>query len=535
WGGVEFDKWFGFAGLVRDDYLPTLGFATRLGSLYTGFYYNGNIARVEDWGKGENTYVSIDGATGVKNGENTYYYVNRKRIESTNNFFALFGIGSMGFRLGIEENLDSRDAPDSGYKYNVTKPAAGGTTYSPDPSGSRIYDSYTQIRGSITPSLDWGMNLNLGGRELSPYASFGLEIGRDRQESVYNSGYTTNAAGQLTTAKTSVGTITDFDNNYNNRNARDYVAPKFGLGADLALSDTGTLKISAGLGYDLEIRSYSTGYDFFGNSGKAKGGVKAEDNRLGLRNDLNASAVIGTGGSNLVPSGSDPIIQVQDGTTTTAYTSLIFGEQSYSSNTISPSFTLEGELGNLKLGFGARLPLSFISGKNGESREEYFYTTNGTNSLTVTRTQNDPGSKEFRFELYPELDLGASYALVPSRFSINAGLNLYLPSLRYQKNSWSGNGNDGISTTSVSGTGSYAGATLGSLGLPADNTPAPYPSTWEGEDKRTSWGSFGAQATAGFTFNFTENYALDLAATGGGTRGKGVNLTNVDVIFSVKF
>jgi hypothetical protein len=510
WSDVEFDKWFGLAGYANN--MPELGFATRFGNIYTGFYYNGNIAQVNDGGRNENTTTSFD-ASGAKFSDTTTYAVNPKTTTSYNNFSALIGVAGMGIGLGFYEQMTSSDAPPGGYGYSVTEPAAGGTTYTVT-SGGAIYDSYTDSVGVIVPSLAWGMTFNLAGLEISPAALFALGISRQKNESVSYGSYTVAANGNY--SKVSSGSI----------NNAGYLIPLFSLGADVVLSDTGAVKMSAGLNYGLTVNAYSNSYDFFGNSGKVKGSVQT-----GSRNAVK-TALTGT----FSPLGSmGPIGKGEQRSGSTyseiVYTSLSFTEQSFSSNSITPSFTLEGEFGNLKAGFGAAIPLTFSSEKSEKSDEEYLYASNGTDSLTVTRTYTSPGSKTSGFEFAPELDLGASYALVPGRFSVNAGLRLTLPALTYSKTTGSYNDNDvNATSTSVSGSGAYSGATAASLSL-SDPTPAAHPATHETETRSAGWSGAAAAVSAGFTLNFNENFAVDMLATSAGT----IDLTNVNVLFTVKF
>jgi len=163
YSGVKFNKWFGLVSFLWDENysgIATVGYATRVSSLYIGAFYNGNL-----WaGSPANNYTSMEPSpvpNGGVSGMSYDVYSNINVVPaSVNNVALLIGVADMGFRLTYRTNHQSFD--ESGI---VT--------------GNQLYGSYQAESGYMAPQIAWAMAKDLTGNGIRPYATFDLVFNRD--------------------------------------------------------------------------------------------------------------------------------------------------------------------------------------------------------------------------------------------------------------------------------------------------------------------------------------------------------------------
>jgi hypothetical protein len=159
----------------------------------------------------------------------------------------------------------------------------------------------------------------------------------------------------------------------------------------------------------------------------------------------------------------------------------ILNEYDFSSHLIEPSTSLSWDQGKLSLKAGLYLPVALTSEKDSPM------ILKADDSGDLEHSTENIERSSFIFSFSPRLDMAAQYRVVPNKFNINIGGC-------FQQ--------QGIGWTATDYT-EYTRS--GGEVLVKDN----------GQFKRheTNWGNFSTTLRAGFTFFFSENFALD-AATG---------------------
>jgi len=154
------------------------------------------------------------------------------------------------------------------------------------------------------------------------------------------------------------------------------------------------------------------------------------------------------------------------------------------------------------------------------------------NTTTNVETIGSPGLTDTtEFNVAPRIDIGATYAMFPGRFTINAGIGLRPFNYTHTATRYSRGSTHSTQTTTV----------LDSNGreISRDVILVGNPTTDIVTDRITradAWSAFTLNAIGGFRFNFSENMAVDMAAAGGAPSGTfTLNLANVRVLFTLKF
>jgi hypothetical protein len=505
WTGVEFDKWTGFAGYGSTSNPISLGYATRFGDgLYLGAWYTGNIANKNS--TEEQSIVSQYSLTNQLLTEKTTTITYTDQYTSSNNRLnVLLGVAGMGFKIGFYESLTVYEYPD--ITKTVVEDANGASkTYTND----YIVDDYLREEGWLTPSLEWGMSLEAGDLTIKP--KVGVSFGIRRNTNIYNvkANYST-LNGEVVGAETV---------NYNNGTISDYLQPSFTVGADVDLSPEVTLGLSYGMGFT----AYNNSYDNLGFSGTAAGEVSL--------------------------TGSTTVTQTLATTTTTTTGTLRIIEKTAQSHTITPSFYYSKEIADgLELGFLATLPIT-ISARSENPTSNPVYETK-----TTTKTEyNNPAQRPLnntreestvrnnsileettQFSIGLSAAAGASYALVPGRFKVNAGISLtpFLYTGTTTKSTReSENQTNTVKTYDADGNLVSTVVSLQTTG----GTAATTDTTTDRVSATNTWSAFAVSAAGGFTFNFNENAAIDMAINGGSSNNAfTLNLSSVRVLFSFKF
>jgi len=491
---VEFSKWAGFIGTSGTT--PQLGFAKRFGKLYVGTYYTGTIANTNNY-KEDAVVQNYNLATQLFTGKTTTLQYSNKYTDSNNSLDVLIGVAGMGIKVGFAENLRVWNYPN--LTLETYENATGATKTI---NNDYIVDDYNQIYGYMTPSLEWGMSLKAGKFTLRPKVAASLDINRDTNILNVKGTYST-YNGELIGAEVL---------NRSNGTINDYLGLGVGAGVDVDLNE----KLTVGIGYELYTEFYDNNYDGSGFTGDAAGTVSWSGGSTTINRSLAA-------------------------TTTTTEATLNINEITTWEHYIEPSLYYSNDIAEgLKLGFTVAVPISITAGSDTEyseyhnnSKTEYnnpVFSQYGETQDTVTYSPKELEEiSSFRIGL--NTAAGAQYSLIPGRFKINAGVGLipFTYTRTTTKNSQATNRTKKVETTY------NADGSLRSEVVSLDGNPT----TDEVSDSvRVSnvWNSFYVYAAGGFTFNFTNNIALDMAVnSGSASTGFTLDIANVKLLFSFKF
>ena len=175
YNNMDFAKWWGVVSYQRQrlesPHLAQLGFAARIGNLFTSFSYRGN-GFLEfgsmSGGTNINTYneQTIDGRTWKifsASPELDTGYLNSGGYR--NEAHMMFGIADMGFLIYYASNFQKNNQED----YAIS---TGGSNLS-------YYKSYSEQYGSINPGIIWGMTKEIiPGRGVKPQVNIDLDFRR---------------------------------------------------------------------------------------------------------------------------------------------------------------------------------------------------------------------------------------------------------------------------------------------------------------------------------------------------------------------
>jgi len=225
--GVKFNKWFGLVSFLNDASLGALanvGFATKVGNVYIGAFYNGNL-----WANAPvNNYVEREFVTapaGGVDGRIYNVYNNISVVPSPiNNIALLIGLADMGFRITYRTNHQSFDE--------------GGIVI-----GNQLYSSYKTEGGYMAPQIAWAMAKDLTSKGIRPYLTVDLVFNYD-----YRKIATSGPDGSGNT-----GTVVGYSLNH--------FDPSFaaGLGGYTVYNKDG-FKLSCDLDYVLTLNTYDNEY-----------------------------------------------------------------------------------------------------------------------------------------------------------------------------------------------------------------------------------------------------------------------------------
>jgi hypothetical protein len=497
WSGVKFEKWFGYLhGLYSDSTAKAdLGYATKLGGLYLGTRFWGNAFR--DTGGQESVRLNptYDQDTGALTQlVETTSYPNKWR-NSQNELDILLGIAGQGIRIGFYESMAFK-ATDGSSSRTFTKTDAqdGYITY------ANKTDEYSEYKGFLRPTLQWGTQLTAGSMTIKPRIGAAFNIYMDKLTDNYSSYTTYN------------GNKTDYlDHNVNGRNS-GYMQPIFSVGADFGLPKKETSATTLTIDYLMNLYIYNNDYSGSGFDGKAKGTVSWQ----------------GTSGKGTSIGGS----------WSNTDTTLTFNDSSNVYHRIAPKITFDKAVAEgLKLGFIIQAPVAISTTSSDQYRETksyseniYFNAANSADAKSTTdRTVHTPQglTETTSFTVSPSVMIGTSYVLIPSRFTVNAGVRLDPTVFTNTKTTNSRNGT-GTRTTETVKNGD--GVTVSKI----DRTDYNYVD--DVSTVSTSWNHFTGSVGGGFLFSFNENVALDLwANTGAFSADWNLWLEGVNVMLTFKF
>jgi hypothetical protein len=496
YSGVEFDKWFSYAGWrdLDGNTLLSAGYARRFGGLYTALAYTGNIV--------ENSQV-----TSTKTNEATWnvFGVNTRTATSEynmntdamprNQIDLLLGFAGMGIKLGFAEDLTIVDNPQGTSTNPLNqKTQHPGSKYA---EHRNIVDSYRNIDGFLTPYLGWGMNLALGGITVRPFVNVGLSVNQSELLDIRKNFNTLDGVVQGEQISV-INTGSKYES---------YLLPSAVLGAGLVLKDDGTVEIDAGLEYGINFGIYNNSFDVFGISGSTPGKVTSLT------------------GTHRITEGAYGVAEYQN---------VVAGltEETYAQHKIVPSFTYYQSLAdNVRIGINIAPSFEISSAKTLDWTEtttkNYDYPAyqgaNRVSAVTVAATGKGETDKTTLI-FTPAISGGVKYTVIPNRFVLNAGLKaeiVYTGVTTTTKPA-------GFGRTVVTDTDA-----AGNVTETVNYTTAPTTAQTDTVATQSYWGGLTGTASGGFTLYFTPKFFLDTAFTIASANGT-VDLYRVALLFSLK-
>jgi len=499
YGDVEFNKWFGFLGGDNSG-IVSLGYATKFGNIYLGGFYTGNIFR-----SGTNETKRLTTSWDpilmqlLTKTDTTIY--TQTTTNTNNNIAALIGVAGMGIKLGFSEDITTYNTPYNVYRNNTN---TGTSTVTQNVDGSITYSgndsiNYEESKADLMPYIQWGMKLDLGSGTLVPRVGAAINFARDIRIDEFYSSARTELNGK-NIAGTEDITRQDIKN--------DHMRIFIDAGADYYLNDN----FYVGLDYELEMVSISNDYSALGKSGSIAGyrqtyAVSSTTNYLDRTEKVN---------------------QVN----------LYVGEWNDLRHTITPAVCKTSTIGDdLQLGVLFSLPIVIFNNTENSYRDQWKLeeeTYNDANDSSKNRTayteRHYAGEKTEKstLDIAPTVGIGASYNLIPGRFTVNAGVTLN-PISYYREST----------VTSPNGVNSsYYKEEMGSGSNKYTSSEYKYVDAPDVEDtvqNITSWKGLNGSVAGGFVFNFNENFALDFMVSAVNNAQFSLNLTNLNVMFTFKF
>ena len=520
YSNVVFTNWTGFIGYGGDPvHNPvTMGFSTRfrigrglqaerIGNIYLGTWYTGNIFKVrENWN--ETVTVDYDLQNQLQTSKETTKIYNgaNNTISSNNQIEALLGIANMGFKLGFWENVTETKYP--GRTITVVDNNDGTLTHS---EGDIV--EYSSVEGKMAPSLVWGMKIPLGenGLTIRPMASVNVNIAMDNKVDNYKIDGTSitsfNTAGGR-----HIGPETIF---YNGTNA-GYVTPDFMVGAyvDLPGDEDQFIKIvdfSYGLGFDV----YDNSYDVSGFKGKVKGTIDWESN---------VETTVSTAETSTI---ADIALNIDEATG--FYHKINMGY--FMEKEIFDHFTF-GLYTGLGIEIDVKTSDAYTKGFSTSRIENNSPALSSLNTSTeIERRGPVTTTKETDFRLKPFVNVGGVYEMT-DHLSINAGLSILPFAYTSSVKRTSVNSTNTLTITKIfngSGDVTSEDVTLTDENADSASDSVQVDNTWE---------YFRAGIWGGFVFTFDGRASLDMCIGGitdiGATDFE-LNVTNVSVLFTFKF
>ena len=463
--------------------------------MYLGLWYNGNFLSTNST-KREEILTTYDLTNQQLTTTVTNTQFDSNSISSNNNLQALFGIAGMGIKVGFDENLTTWSNPNT--TLTVTENNLGNTTtYN---AGQIV--NYSEINGSMSPSIEWGMSLEAGEITIRPRVQLAFGINLNNRTLDIRNAYTTNN-----------GVLVGSEVINRNGSNQDSLRPRALIGADFVLPNAVTLGIS----YQFSAFIYEKNYDISGFKGNVSGNITTY-------------------------SGSTTKADSMLTTVTTNTANLTVTDNSSMTHNINPRLTYRTSLAeDLRLGFSIFIPVTITNTSATDGYARNFSTTktvyNDPNQSFLNTTVNTTAvgaqvvTDTSSFSIAPDLTLGAVYTLVPDRFLINAGIGITPFSFLHTKTTITRK-SDKTTTTTVT--------------LDANGKEVSRDVTLSGgtddidvvRDQETIndyWTSLTVRASVGFKLNFNENMAIDMALNSGSMSNSFTLSPNLNILFNFKF
>jgi hypothetical protein len=502
WSGVEYEKFFSFLGHDGTVISPNLGFVTKLGALTLGAYYTGTAV---GFGKAQTSSVNVvyDGTTGEETSRATFTGNTNPFVYTDNTLGILIGVGSLGINVGLTEKLQgSTTFVDDFFNPNLI--FGGDTTYQEyvqkfadgSERGHSVED-FSWTAGSLTPVISVGTSLSLGGWALKPRLDlgFGFNFGGDGDTAPTNAaGVNSFGTGSFVYEEYRSASGVDFARNKVEYTANHLVLnPKFVIGADL--------DFAPGTGPSLAVQ----------------GGFNLHPGDFGATNKATA-------------------LTSPTQTTITETKTDTYSEWSQSKFVIQPAYRYALPLGDrvelgLKGGLDFAIRNTHQKPDNSTTTTARFEYPNPAGNYTQTQTEyNVPPAGSTLNEqevsewvITPTAAVGIQFAAIPSRLTLNAGVNLSLPGFTstetkntplQSKTVIKTEGPNGFRSEYVSDTGGPAGASTSSI--------------------NNAWTAFGWSFGAGFGFIFNETFGADVVFASNPGAAMNFTVTDLAVLFTVR-
>jgi hypothetical protein len=493
-------KWFGFiTGRIDAEVGGVLdaGYARNFGNIYLGVWYRGNIFKANKEFEFSNISPTWDNNREVLlETTETIDYTGYKWQESANQIEFLIGVAGHGIKVGFFESYVSDQ--NGGNRPSTIIDYQDGRKDYKDATAS-----YENSYGYLKPYLGWGTSFSVSGMNLMPYVDLGLHIYGDKLIDNYQDYTEVNRVKQNI-----VGTVGDGHNN-------GFLEPYGVIGAKLDLVPKNNVQTQLGLSYGIAMCLYDNSFSATGLSGSAGGEVSW-----------------GTGTNTVTDSFTD--------ITTNTDITLNINEKSIIGHEIIPTYKITSDVdANFKFGFSMSVPVTIITGSNLGYEDQYQITkvdnkadkSLNTETTTKIRTYDgDAHSELSAFNIALKMNLGASYKLIPDRFTVNAGISAVPVSYTHIVVKIKPNHVDTVTTTE----------TKDALGNKTETKSITDASGTNNEDTfgiDDIWDQWEASLFGGFVFNFNSRAALDMGVNAGRGSGNGFNLdlTTVNVIFTIKY
>jgi len=508
YSGVKLEKWAGFVGIsgydsISNTYVPSIGYAFKPGGLYIGLWYNGNIMNFSGKAQKDQVVSTYDIVNQIKTTAVTTTTYDYQDINSNNSIQALVGVAGMGIKVGFKEVLTTRDKP-SNFTSTTTENILNTTvTY------TNNLVSYSYERGTLTPSVEWGMSLG----KIRPKVGVEFEIGLDNETRETRADYSEQYGLLLG------GTKTTSMSAYN----RDYLLPRILAGVEVDISEAATVGFNLGVDIGIFDKSYSV----YGHSGNVTGSYRVASASSTVTDTLLSTTTVNTATINIVDGSRYYNTNDND------YYDI--GDGSDFGITATPSFKHESKIDNLTLGVLVEVPVTFSVSSYSDEYSKTLSTTrlvhkNETdkhlNTTTLVETVNPSDTYDVtRLNIAPSIGVGAVFDLIPNRFAINAGIKLNPFNFTSSTINYSSKTSIGTTTTTVK---DYNGNIISKDVVPTGNNS----DVTDSSEVEDSWSAFNVGARAGFTFNFNNKMAVDMVAS---SSNFNLNLTSVSVLFSFLF
>lgn len=477
---VALDKWAGYTKF--DDNYAYLGYARKLGDITLGASYGGDIL-VTTNSAGATDTITIDTSPVIVNdvqvGEivTTTTESGNRSVYSSNAFGLIGGLGNMGFALNYSQYGTTRDGRIDPTNVNDVTVADTETTNSD--TGDATSTTYTDGKYSTmyyVPTLSFGMKLPVGSMVLKPKASLRVSVYDGSAVSTRtiarsSSGSTLGLAQETRTGGFAVGNIT----------------PSVTLGTNVDFAQKENLETSAGLDYEFSMPLYMNGYTDVDGSETSFGGYVNSWYE-------NVSRTATTTGTTI---------------TTTRYSSTT--ERTAMSHTITPNYSAKLAVSD-KLSVTSKVSArTYISTYTKTdlttTKTVTNYDSNSGNlasNYTQTVTVTTPGSTDeyFGVTIYPVIDMGLVYQIIPSKFSWNAGFTVNVPTFSHTSTITTISKPETTKTYTTDGNGTVTADEVAYTAGTMDRT--------ETSTVKDTWGNLNTELTTGFTWNIAPNAAFDL-------------------------
>jgi hypothetical protein len=499
YSSVKFDNWFGFitgrpsSGTSTPAVLD-LGFARNFGSLYLGAWYRGNMFRSGNGSETQTITPTYDSNSLLLT--QTVKTIDYDPVwnESTNQIEFLIGVAGQGFKLGFFESLSSNKHAGNPDRNVTTTDYRNGTI-----SYQNAIDEYSVSKGRLKPYLGWGTNIGIGGANLMPYIDVSLAMDSDSQVDNYRNYTTFN--GKTQTATTSVGAGHD--------NAK--LRPEGTVGFKLDLAKKETTQTTLELKYKILLEMPGSTSEASGRGGGVDGDVSWNSGYVNrVTNYINR-------------------------TETTTSIRIDVDEYTNIAHTATPIYKITGEPADgFRVGFLAQVPVTLSEQTNRSYNNTYTINKTKykggdlkddlTNSTIVYSSEGEEVTSTISAQL--RLSLGASYKLIPDRFAINAGISAIPVTYSHRVETESPDGQ--VQKNTQKTTDGYGNVLSNSVAVTKNDTPDKVTTT-------DTWMAYTATLSGGFTFYFTPTAALDLLVAAGAANTFRLDVTDVNVLFSIKF